>query len=195
MSNQAACASLITMSMMASLTIFDQSKFNTAFANNTKSEYETVSSAAPTQPKLPLNISTPKMLRPLLEKMFIASPTFRRQCQEIERARHVKISIRLLRQHYNKGYRAISNVKRYEGGLLKIKMELLVPNDLVELIGHEFEHVIEQIEQVDLAAQVLNDVSDTSRNHDGSFETIRAVQAGRKVRMEFYNRERVTSIL
>lgn len=176
---------------MASLAIFDGSQFNLAFAqDNAKSKYEDVDRSASTQPKLPLNISAPKMLRPLLEKMLLASPTFRRQCEEIDRARHLKIYIKLLRTHYNKGYRAVSNVKRYEGGLLKVRMELLMPDDLVELIGHEFEHVLEQIEQIDLEAQVFTKVSDISRNHDGSFETARAIQAGRRVRMEFNERDK-----
>lgn len=192
MPSRSAYVRFIKIFLTIALVVFWGVSLNLIFAyNGIDNTQATDPCPTSTDVKLPQNISAPKMLRPLLEKIFLASPTFRRQCEEIDRARHVKIYIRLLRAHHNKGYRAISNVKRYEGGLLEIRMELLVPNDLVELIGHEFEHVLEQIEQIDLEAKIFSNVSDTSRNHDGSFETDRAIEAGRKVRMEFKNRSAI----
>jgi hypothetical protein len=54
---------------------------------------------------------------------------------------------------------------------------------LVELIAHELEHVIEQLDGVDLASQITR--GDTARSpRRGHYETLRAVTMGRRVAEE-----------
>jgi hypothetical protein len=55
----------------------------------------------------------------------------------------------------------------------------------VELIGHEFEHVLEQIEEVNLAALAAEKSGQAQRHDDGAFETARALDAGRRVKAEY----------
>jgi hypothetical protein len=53
-------------------------------------------------------------------------------------------------------------------------------DDQVELIAHELEHVIEQLDGVDLHARAtLPETGVRSLDEDAGFETIRAVRAGR----------------
>jgi hypothetical protein len=68
-------------------------------------------------------------------------------------------------------------------------MELVVPSDYVELIGHEFEHAIEQAEGVDLRSLVESRGGAAYITADGAFETARAVRVGRIVAEEFYTRK------
>jgi hypothetical protein len=72
----------------------------------------------------------------------------------------------------------------YEEHSGRATVKIFMPNDYVELIGHEFEHLLEQIEGLDLAA--LAEMSRQARRHeDGAFETVRALDAGRKVKAEY----------
>ena len=56
----------------------------------------------------------------------------------------------------------------------------------VEMIAHEFEHIIEQLDGVDLAARAaLPHTGVTDLGHvGGMFETVRAQRTGRKVLSE-----------
>jgi hypothetical protein len=60
---------------------------------------------------------------------------------------------------------------------------LVFAENYVELLGHEFEHVLEQIDGVNLRA-------DAARGHarilaDGAYETRRATEAGLQVLREY----------
>ncbi len=48
-----------------------------------------------------------------------------------------------------------------------------------ELLGHEFEHLIEQLDGVDLSAMARG--GEARRLTDGAFETERAIAAGQQV--------------
>ena len=54
--------------------------------------------------------------------------------------------------------------------------------DAAELIAHELEHILEQLDGVDLQAQAGNGV--VWKAGDGAFETRRAIEAGRRVARE-----------
>jgi hypothetical protein len=55
--------------------------------------------------------------------------------------------------------------RQEEGGR---RVEIFLPDDWVELIGHEFEHVLEQVEGVDLAALVAEKDGQAHRHADGA---------------------------
>jgi hypothetical protein len=83
---------------------------------------------------------------------------------------------------------ALSLVTKYFCGRVEVRMRISAPRaatSYAEIIGHEFEHAIEQIEGVDLRALASTRGSCVYRHADGSFETKRARQAGLAVAREF----------
>jgi hypothetical protein len=56
---------------------------------------------------------------------------------------------------------------------------------LAELIGHELEHVIEQLDGVDLAGTARRAPTTVWLSGRDSFETVRAIQTGQLVAGEF----------
>ena len=60
-------------------------------------------------------------------------------------------------------------------------VRLYSPFDAAEIIAHEFEHLLEQIDGVNLRLLSLIAGSGVTETNDGSYETRRAVLAGRRV--------------
>ena len=68
----------------------------------------------------------------------------------------------------------------YRGGLLvSVDIHLTSFDEPVELIAHEIEHVIEQLDGIDLETHVRTGT--VSKREDGAFETRRAIEVGRRV--------------
>jgi hypothetical protein len=142
--------------------------------------------------RLPPNLVVSKSELPLLEKMWRRSATFRRQCERIGEAQWLKVKL----SFYPKalapcGCRALTTVYRAKP-LANVRIFQLA--SAIELIGHEFEHVLEQIEGVNLRVLVAAKDGRAQQNDSGHFETERARQAGRQVRTE-YNRARRSEAL
>jgi hypothetical protein len=77
-------------------------------------------------------------------------------------------------------------IKRYDTGFVVIKIQIIVPNiHLVEVVGHEFEHTLEQIEGLDLRALASTQSDYVYKSENGGFETRRAMRAGRVIEQEF----------
>jgi hypothetical protein len=72
-------------------------------------------------------------------------------------------------------------------GVLYAEIQIAPLNDHVELIAHEIEHVIEQLDGVDLTLHASLRGAAASRTDDGAFETIRAVRTGLAVTREVEN--------
>ena len=82
---------------------------------------------------------------------------------------------------YGRARRSLKRgLERYVDPLL-----LFQTRDLTELIAHEFEHVLEQLDCVDLRA--LAHTGDSRQLADGAFETARAIIAGQQVAGEVVN--------
>ena len=75
--------------------------------------------------------------------------------------------------------RARTSFRLDEWGALAAEIEIRSAPDLTELLAHEFEHLIEQLDGVDL--QALARKGEARRLSDGAFETDRAVAAGQQV--------------
>ena len=134
---------------------------------------------------LPSNIKTSPDLQLLLVKMLNNSETFRAQCEKIAAAPQAHIEIKIM-PSIAQGSRAFSSIKRSQGQLeITIQLVPMPPNLYVELIGHEFEHILEQIEGVDLRALASKPKSKVYRLYSGSFETDRALRAGHTVAYEY----------
>jgi hypothetical protein len=130
---------------------------------------------------LPLNIALDEALRGRVEESLALSPTLQRQFAVIAGTPAV-VELRASLAPLPGFRRAETTISRYESGFIRARV--LVPSDVnfVELLAHELEHVVEQIEGVDLAA--LERVGRATEDAEGVFETVRARDAGRAAASE-----------
>lgn len=132
---------------------------------------------------VPPNIVVSPSLRGLVDRMLRESRTFRRQCLRIAADASVTVHLNLALVPLSFGVRAKTRFSRPSQGPLSAAIEIGRRENLVELIAHEFEHVIEQLDGVDLHARATvpgSGVSEVSFTK-GVFETIRATRAGLSV--------------
>jgi hypothetical protein len=131
--------------------------------------------------EIPANIRIADDMKEVLTTLLARSPTLRAQCARIEAAPHTRIVIELTARPLGAMTRARATAHRYDSGLLTVDIELpaLSMTDFAELLAHEFEHVIELIDQVDLPAMSRLRSGGVTQSSDGVFETERARAAGR----------------
>jgi Tol biopolymer transport system component len=132
---------------------------------------------------LPSNLTAGAVFRPALERMWQSSGTFRRQCGRLSAAPQLQVNL-LMEELARRpsSYRARAAMKRQSGALVSVHIHLTRFEDPIELIAHEIEHVIEQLEGVDLGAQA--GTGNVWKREDGAFETQRAIEVGRRVARE-----------
>jgi hypothetical protein len=144
--------------------------------------------------RLPDTIHVTKELRAPLQRMLKTSPTFRRQCRKIADAPRVYVRVRLDWRIDPHLFRARSTIHRSRVGALIALVEIGVHGNTVELIAHEFEHLVEQIEGVRLA-ELSERTACAWRSHAEMFETARAIRAGRTVMDEVRAADRFAAVL
>lgn len=120
-------------------------------------------------------------LRDRLDESLARSATLQRQFAVIAGAMAI-VEVRLSPGPLPTLHRAEAIIKRYDSGHIRARVLLPAGADFVELLAHELEHVVEQIEGVDLAA--LARTGGATRDSDGVFETARARDAGRTAASE-----------
>jgi hypothetical protein len=144
--------------------------------------------AIPRQLAIPPNLVVSEMYRVLIESMLRQSPTFRRQCVRIAAAPSLTVHLEITKPSPGYDVRATTNITRDVNGRLSAAIQIAPLHRVEELIAHEFEHIIEQLDGVDLAAHA-------AQRHTGVFaigyrrdifETMRAKRAGLKVFSEFW---------
>jgi len=140
---------------------------------------------------LPPNLSAASVFQPDLERMVRMSPTFRSQCQRLAAAPSVKVQLRLEDPQRRPSFRARTVVERDQGIVVAAHIFLYPSADAVELIAHEIEHVLEQLDGVDLEAQVGS--GNVWKREDGAFETRRATEAGLRVPREMRERSKAST--
>lgn len=142
--------------------------------------------AVPRQLSLPANLTIPPVYRPLLEDMLRQSATFRRQCVRIVGEPHITVELKIATPPWRSDIRAKTQISRRPSGHLHALIEIYALNDNVELIAHEIEHVIEQLDGVDLAshARLPNTGVHSLTPHSEVYETARAVKVGLRVTEE-----------
>ena len=133
---------------------------------------------------VPDNISMPAHMRDALEHLLLQSATLRRQCAAIgaasARARILLVPVRPVFA----GVRARGAFSRTSTGEFHGRIEIPLSIDFPELVAHELEHVIEQIEGLDLRRLSRESGSGVEESHEGMFETVRAREAGRAAACE-----------
>ena len=144
---------------------------------------DTADPGGPTE--IPPNIVVPSMHRPNVLAMLRRSSTFRRQCLRIANAPDLLITIERINGSLP-WMRARTQITRARGGTLVATVQVVASDDFAELVAHEFEHVIEQLDGIDLPSRARLASTGVSRGggEGNSFETIRAKRVGAMVSAE-----------
>jgi hypothetical protein len=135
---------------------------------------------------VPSNMIVPPSFSKLVAEMLRRSPTFRRQCQRIANAPRLTVELQRPGTEWPQGTRARTRFVRERGGALTAHVEIPPLDDGFELIAHEIEHVIEQLDGIDLAARAARPNTGVTLVVAGRtvFETTRAAWIGRAVSEE-----------
>ncbi len=139
---------------------------------------------APALAALPPVIQVESLLRTVTARMLEKSPTFKRQCNLIGASGTVVVKVRVVPAPRNSFTRATSTFRRYTSGITVVDVEIPAASRVVELLAHEFEHIAEYVEGVDLKSMARKRPDEAFQLRDGSFETSRAVHAGRAAAQE-----------
>jgi hypothetical protein len=129
---------------------------------------------------LPSNIDA-GMLQPTVVELLQRSATFRQQCRRVAAVRVLRVTLHVSTA-LDVGARGETTISRYEAGAIRADVVLRFAEDYSELLAHEFEHILEQLDHVDLRAEVAS--GRAWRTPSGAFETRRAFAAGVHARQE-----------
>ena len=147
---------------------------------------------APATPLVgPENVVIPEgALRETVTAMLRASPTFRRQCARIGRTTSLRVVVtRALIPGGLPAAGARTRITRAPDGRVIADVELGHSGDYVTLLAHEFEHILEQLDEVDLAAMAARAGTGVRPlSLTLGFETERAIAVGRQVAHEVLRR-------
>jgi hypothetical protein len=141
--------------------------------------------AIPRQLAAPPNLIVPDMYRSVVDAMLRGSPTFRRQCVRISAEPALTVHIAIPLTPRRSDVRAQTRLTRNAGHLTAL-VAISPFQDLEELIAHELEHVIEQLDGIDLQARAARPRTGVNATgaRDAMFETVRAQRAGLTVASE-----------
>ena len=137
---------------------------------------------------LPANLVAPQMLQPLLSRMWKQSRTFRRQCARIHAEARLLVRVYTGATFSQSGGRAATHIHRGATGLEAEVYVASRASDPIELIAHEFEHIIEQLDGVELPRLARLAPATVWATGYQRFETQRATQTGRLVAAEVEGR-------
>jgi hypothetical protein len=149
-------------------------------------EYVPSSALAPGQLAIPSNVKVSSVYWKLVDEMLGRSPTFRRQMIRLAAAPYLTVRLQAAAPSWQRGVRATTKFDRDRSGRLTAHIEIAPMIDATELIAHEIEHVIEQLDQIDLEAKASQARSGVRATvSDGIFfETTRASRIGLQVAHE-----------
>jgi hypothetical protein len=128
---------------------------------------------------LPPNLKA-GVLQPTVELMWRSSPTFRSQCARLAAEPTLQVSLWIEPFHPIAGERAHTEISRVRGRLTHADIVFFDARDAVELIAHEMEHIIEQIDGVHLQEAVCG----ITHTRVSAHESCRAIEIGRRVARE-----------
>ncbi len=135
--------------------------------------------------RLPPNLIVSPLLRPVVESMMRDSPTFRRQCARLTNSPLITVSLEQLVVVRAGGAQAVTDFSFDRDARMAAHVKLGPTADREELIAHEFEHIIEQLDGVDLRSLARHGTAGVRFTQDlEQFETDRAATTGRQVTEE-----------
>jgi hypothetical protein len=200
-----ACAGSILLSSFGSvLTVFAVSGFaqtNTGAVQhsllrssaNVTRVYVAAHSAEYEDVQLAPNFMVTSLFRGVIDQMLSRSPTFRRQCARIASASNLTIELSSVPARTDLHTPASTRIERRPGGRLHAAMAVAPVGRSAELIAHELEHVIEQLDGISLrekAQVVASGVRHCNCDGREAFETTRAILTGLRVAAEVGERAR-----
>ena len=141
------------------------------------------SAIADPEPLPPANLIVPLSHDKLLSEMWRRSATFRRQGRRIAEETGLVVRVHINPLAPGESVRATTRVKRQPGSLAA-DVSIRDTGGFVELLAHELEHVLEQLDRIDLPAAAQRPGRAVWVAGDGSFETMRAIHVGRQVAAE-----------
>jgi hypothetical protein len=137
--------------------------------------------------RLPDGIQVADDLRPRVELMLRKSATFRSQCRRIAEAPQLYVRVRVDTLMTGRAYRAVSKICRQPSGAIVAAIDIAAFGDPAEWLAHEFEHLIEQLDGVNLR-ELERRRQGVWQSGTQMFETARAVRVGRQVLSEMRTR-------
>jgi hypothetical protein len=135
---------------------------------------------------LPANIDVPRFLLEAVRGVYAQSDTFRAQCDRLGQAQNLRVTLHVDLQ-IPAVCRAFTIIQRKRGALCA-DVHLPAAAQVAELLGHEFEHIVEQLEHMNLRALSRVRGSGVHEVQFDLFETDRAERTGRIVAMEVLQR-------
>jgi hypothetical protein len=147
---------------------------------------ELMSSSAGAQERrdeLPHNLEVHPALQAFVDRMWEASTTFRRQCRRLVAEPHAHV--RLLLEDLPAravDVKARSHVRWQADGSGSAVIHVGPSPEAIELIAHELEHLLEQLDGVDLPARAASGAA--WKTSEGGYETRRAIEIGSRVAHE-----------
>ena len=149
----------------------------------TATQLASLSAEGPDHPRPPANLRVESFFRLVIEQMWQASPTFREQCRRLAADPSLQVTVSREDPSTVPSFaNAWTTLTFKENRPVKAQVHVKAGSNVAELIAHELEHVLEQLDQVDLQAQAGNGA--VWKNGKASFETRRAIEAGRRVARE-----------
>jgi len=117
-----------------------------------------------------------------VDVMLDQSRTFRAQCQRLAETPQLYVRVRTdpsidAKPRY---FHARTTINRVRGGWIVALVDIGATGDPSEWLAHEFEHILEQVEGVELKEGVERSPG-VWRTGPGMYETARAVDAGKTV--------------
>jgi hypothetical protein len=141
---------------------------------------------------LPANVYLPPQLLRHVDVMLLASQTFRAQCRRIAGVPRLRVLIRVEPKLAERPYRAMTTIERVVTGEVLARVLISERHNPIEWLAHEFEHVIEQLDGLRLAAlEAAN--RGVWISVEQMYETARAIEAGRTVVAETQRARRATA--
>ena len=136
--------------------------------------------------EIPENLHVGDDMKEVVGTLLARSQTLRAQCARIAATPRARIVVEVTGNRFGSQARARATARRYDSGLLTVVIELpaMAIADFAELLAHELEHVIELIDNVDLAELMKQRSAGVTRTSDGLYETTRAQAAGKAAAAE-----------
>jgi hypothetical protein len=136
---------------------------------------------------LPENLHVTALYRDTVATMLMRSPTFRRQCLRIAATPSLRVVIEADPPVPSPRALAYTHISRHGYGRMLATVRVSMSSRVPELIAHELEHVLEQLDGVDLDEKSRlpeSGVRMCDCGGDRAYETTRAVATGQRVARE-----------
>ena len=130
--------------------------------------------------RLPETIQVADDLRRPVDSMLRKSTAFRSQCRQIARVPQLYARVRIDARLADKPYRARTTIHRLPSGAIVADIDITPVGDPTEWLAHEFEHLIEQIDGLELS-ELARRRQGAWHSIDDMFEPDRAIRMGRTV--------------